>query len=95
MYVQVECEPPSTIAVSLTKYTMVPDGDTADVQLSLEQVAGSNAIAAIELQAGVSHVGKDDASFLRIDSLMASDPALRRATCRKCGDSRGALHLGT
>ena len=50
---QVECQPPSTMAVSLTEYTMEPNGNAA-VQLSMEQVAGSNALTSIELQAQVT-----------------------------------------
>ncbi|KAK9861992.1 hypothetical protein WJX84_009704 [Apatococcus fuscideae] len=46
---QVDCVPPSDMAVSLTKYAMEPDGNAA-VQLSMEQVAGSNALTSIELQ---------------------------------------------
>ena len=53
MGMQVECQPPSTMAASITKYTMEGNGNAA-IQLSMEQVAGSNALTSIELQAQVT-----------------------------------------
>ncbi|KAK9836554.1 hypothetical protein WJX74_003028 [Apatococcus lobatus] len=58
---QAECQPPSTMAVSLTKYTMEANGNAA-IQLSMEQVAGSNALSSIELQAQ----GQDSEGFMEM-----------------------------